>query len=51
MHSVEDKKFAKKLWNTVKYKAITKQIIVKYYHFCSHVQKGNVKISSIDTKD
>jgi hypothetical protein len=29
----------------------TKHIIVCYYHFCEHVQKGLIKIFPIDTKD
>ena len=47
----EDNEGAKELANTAKYRPRTKHIAVKYHHFRSHVQKGLVKINSIDTKD
>ena len=47
----EDNQGAKELANTVKHRPRTKHIVIKYHHFRSHVQKGQVKINSIDTKN
>ena len=47
----EDNKGAEELARVPKIRPRTKHIAVKYHHFRSHVENGNIKVMRIGTKE